>query len=150
MLRHQGYVLGPTEGEHLILRGGNIFIKADPTRGSTGLAMGTQQVPAGVGIPIHRHFQMDESFYVLDGGGTLILSDDARHSIEKGGSMFIPKNAWHGFENTDCELLLTWTVAPAGLEALFREVATRPGKPPTQLTKEQLNEIARKYGTEFR
>ena len=145
----KGYVLGAMEGEHLIQRGGNIFIKAAPSTGFGGLAMGTQQVLAGVGIPIHRHFQMDEAFYVIEGGGTFIL-DDARYPIEKGGSIFIPKNAWHGFENADGELLLLWIAAPPGLEAFFREVATRPGAPATPRTKEQLNEIARKYGTEFR
>jgi quercetin dioxygenase-like cupin family protein len=145
----KGYVLGANEGEHLIQRGGNIFIKADPTRGSGALAMGTQQILAGVGIPVHRHFEMDEAFYVIDGGGTFLL-DDVRHPVEKGGSIFIPKNAWHGFQNPDRELLLLWVVAPHGLEAFFREVATRPGVPPTQRTKEQLNEIARRHGTEFR
>jgi quercetin dioxygenase-like cupin family protein len=145
----RGYVLRADEGEHLIQRGGHIFIKTDPTRGSNSLAMGTQQILAGVGIPIHRHLKMDESFYVIDGRGTFILND-VRHPIEKGGSIFIPKNAWHGFENPDNELLLLWIVAPAGLEAFFREVATRPGVPPVQRTKDQLNEIARKYATEFR
>ena len=145
----QGYVLGPDQGEHLVLRGGNIFIKAGPTEGAKSLAMGTQQILPGVGIPIHRHFQMDEAFYVLDGGGTFIL-DDVPHAIEKGRSIFIPKNTWHGFENPNRELLLLWIVTPPGLDAYFREVATRPGVPPTTRTKEQLNEIARRYGTEFR
>jgi quercetin dioxygenase-like cupin family protein len=145
----KGYVLGANEGEHLIQRGGNIFIKTDPTRGSNNLAMGTQQILVGVGIPIHRHFEMDEAFYVIEGGGTFILND-ARHPIEKGGSIFIPRNAWHGFENTERELHLLWIVAPAGLEAFFREVATRPGVPPTSRTKEQLNEIARRHAMEFR
>jgi quercetin dioxygenase-like cupin family protein len=145
----KGYVLGPTEGEHLIQRGGNIFIKADPTKGAGGLAMGTQQILAKVGIPIHRHFEMDEAFYVVDGGGTFILEDQP-HPIEQGASIFIPKNAWHGFQNPDRELLLLWIVAPAGLEAFFREVATRPGVAPIQRTKEQLNEIALRFGTEFR
>jgi mannose-6-phosphate isomerase-like protein (cupin superfamily) len=77
-----GYTLGPNEGEHLVLRGGNIFIKADPSRGSNDVTMVTQQVLAGVGVPIHRHLQMDETFYVLEGGGTVIL-DDVRHPIEK-------------------------------------------------------------------
>jgi quercetin dioxygenase-like cupin family protein len=144
-----GYVLGPTEGEHLIQRGGNIFIKADPATGSHGLAMGTQQILTGVGIPIHRHFQMDEAFYVIGGGGTFILHD-ASHPIEQGSSIFIPKNAWHGVQNSDRELLLLWIVAPTGLEAFFREVATRPGVPPVQRNKDQLNAIARKYATEFR
>lgn len=144
-----GHVLGLDGGEHLVQRGGNIFIKADPTNGSSSLAFGTQQILRGVGIPIHRHFQMDEAFYVIEGGGTLILND-VRHPIQKGASVFIPKNAWHGFENPDGELLLLWIVTPAGLEAFFREVASRPGVPATPRTREQLNEIARKYATEFR
>jgi hypothetical protein len=57
----RGYVLGPTEGEQLILRGGSIFIKTDPSKGSNSLAIGTPQILVGVGIPIHRHFQMDEA-----------------------------------------------------------------------------------------
>jgi mannose-6-phosphate isomerase-like protein (cupin superfamily) len=143
----EGYVLGPNDGEHLIQRGGNQFIKVDPTKGANGLAMGTQQVLVGVGIPIHRHF--DEAFYIVDGGGIFILND-VRHPIEKGATIFIPRKAWHGFENPDRELLLLWTVAPPGLEGFVREVATRPGVPPTPRTKEQVNEIARKYATEFR
>ena len=98
----RSYVLGPGQGEHLILRGGNIFIRANPGRASNSIAMGTEQVPVGVGIPAHRHFQMDEAFYVVDGRGFCIL-DDARHPIEKGGSIFIPKNTWHAFENADCD-----------------------------------------------
>jgi quercetin dioxygenase-like cupin family protein len=142
----QGYVLGPRQGEHLVLRGGDIFIKADPIGGSHGLAMGTQQILIGAGIPIHRHFEMDEAFCVMEGSGLFIL-DDVHHRIEKGASIFIPKNSWHGFENADSELVLLWMVAPPGLECLFREIATPA---PIQRTKEQLNEIARKYGTEFR
>ena len=52
----QGYVLGHTEGEHLIhfRDHGNIYIKTS----SANLAFGTQQVMVGSGIPIHRHFLM--------------------------------------------------------------------------------------------
>ena len=145
----QGYVLGFREGEHLILRGGDIFINVDPSKGSNGLATGTQQIPVGIGIPIHRHLDKDEAFYVIKGSGNLIL-DDVRLPIGKGASIFIPKNSWHGFENASNELLLLWTVAPAGLECFFREIAARPGAPPIQRSKKQLNEIASKYGTEFR
>ena len=93
--------------------------------------------------------KMDEAFYILDGSGTFILND-VRHPIEKGGTIFIPKNAWHGFENPGQELLLLWIVAPAGLEAFFRETCLPPGMPKKSLTKEQVNQIAAKYDTEFR
>jgi mannose-6-phosphate isomerase-like protein (cupin superfamily) len=144
----QGYVLNAAEGEHLILRGGNIFIKVDPSRGSNNLAVGTQQIPVDGLIPVHRHVRMDEFFYVVEGSGTFVLND-ARLSFEKGDTVFIPKGAWHGFEKSNKERLLVWGVTPPGLEDQFRTMASRPGEPPKQLSREQLNEIAQKW-TEFK
>jgi hypothetical protein len=69
---------------------------------------------------------------------------------DKGATIFIPRNAWHGFANPDHELLLLWIMAPAGLDGFFRDTCNPPGAPPKQLTREQVNEIARKYATEFR
>jgi len=62
----------------------------------------------------------------------------------------LPKNAWHGFANPDYELLLLWIVAPPGLDGFFRETCNPPGLPTKQLAREQVNQIARKYGTEYR
>jgi quercetin dioxygenase-like cupin family protein len=112
--------------------------------------LGTQQVPAGVGIPVHQHSLFDEAFYVLEGSGTFIL-DDTRHAIAKGSVIYVPKSAWHGFDNVSSELLLLWVVAPPGLDGFFREIASMPGeapKPPLSLG--QLNDMAAKYGTLFR
>jgi quercetin dioxygenase-like cupin family protein len=145
----QGYVLGATAGERLIRNGGDLFIKVDPRRGSNALSLGTQQVPVGAGIRVHRHATMDEVFYVLSGTGTFVLND-ARQTVQSGGTIFIPRGSWHGFENPGSELVLVWAVAPPGLEQLFREVASPPGVAPKALTLEQLNAIASKYGTEFR
>lgn len=147
----QGYVLGAAEGETLIhfRDRGAIIIKASPATGSHQLALGTQQVMRGTGIPVHRHFHMDEVFYVLEGGGNFLLND-VPQSFEKGATIFIPRNAWHGFQNPDHELLLLWLISPPGLEDFFRETCTAPGIPSKQLTREQIHEIALKYGTEFR
>ena len=147
----QASVLAAAEGEHLVhfRDHGNIFIKTSPATGSSNFALGTQQVTVGTGIPTHRHLDMDEAFYVLEGSGVVTLSD-VRHPFEKGGTIFIPQNTWHGFTNPDRELLLLWIVAPAGLDGFFRETCNPPGIPPKQLTQKQIKEIARKYGTEFR
>ena len=118
-----GFVLAPAEGEHLIhfRDHGNIFIKI-----SAGtLAMGTQQVMHGSGIPVHRHLHMEEAFYILEGSGTCTL-DDVPHSFEKGATIFIPRNTWHGFANPDQEVLLLWIMSPAGLDGFFRETCSPP------------------------
>lgn len=143
--------LDSQQGEHLIhfRDGGNIFIKVSAATGSEHLAIGTQQIRVGTGVPIHRHFQMEESFYVLDGTGFFIL-EDVRHPILQGSTIFIPRNHWHGFANPDHELLLLWIVSPAGLDGFFRETCNPPGTSPKQLTRDQIHQIALKYGTEFR
>jgi hypothetical protein len=41
-------------------------------------------------------------------------------------------------------------MAPPGLDAFFRETCSRPGEPPKELTREQINAIGRRLGTEFR
>ena len=48
----QGYVPGATDG------------KAGSATNSDHFALGTLQVTVGAGIPIHRHLQADEAFYV--------------------------------------------------------------------------------------
>src|ERR1700686_577158 len=138
----QGYVLGSTEGEHLVhfRDHGNIFIKVGSATGSDNLALGTQQVTVGAGIPIHRHFQMDEAFYVLEGSGIFILND-SRHSFGKGGTIFIPRNSWHGFANPDHELLLLWTMSPAGIDGFFRDTCNPPARRPKQLIHGRINEM---------
>jgi uncharacterized cupin superfamily protein len=92
---------------------------------------------------------MDEAFFVLEGAGVVILNDE-RRAFEKGATIFIPRTSWHGFENPDHELLLMWTVSPAGLDGFFRDTCSSPGLTPRQLTRDQINEMAWKYGTEFR
>ncbi|HEU5247397.1 MAG TPA: cupin domain-containing protein [Candidatus Udaeobacter sp.] len=142
-------MLGPAEGDHLIRNAGSIFIKVDPSRGSNNMALGTQQVPRRIGIAVHQHQEADEVLFVLEGTGFGILGD-TRIPIEKGSVIYVPRGVWHGVENPDSELWLLWVVAPPGLEAFFREVASAPGAPPKQLTREQLNEIARKHGMQFK
>ena len=147
----QGYLLGADEGEQLVhfRDQGQILIKVGSATGSSNLALGTQQVMTGSGIPIHRHFDMDEAFYVLEGSGMVTLNDVC-HLCEKGGTIFIPKNTWHGFSSPDQELVLLWIMVPPGLDRFFRETCSRLGEPRKELTREQINAIALKYGAEFR
>lgn len=147
----QGFALAANEGEALIhfRDHGRIFIKVGAATGSTNLALGTQQVTVGAGIPTHRHLQMDEAFYILEGSGIFTLND-VDHTFDKGATIFIPRNSWHAFANPDHELLLLWIMSPAGLDGFFRETCSPPGAPPKQLTQDQIKSIALKYHTEFR
>ena len=149
--RRRDMYSGPPKGNisFIFVTTATSIIKAGSATGSDGLALGTQQVTLGAGIPIHRHLRMDEAFYVLEGSGVLTLND-APHTFEKGGTIFIPRNSWHGFTNPDHEPVLLWIMSPAGLDGFFRDTCNPPGVAPKQLTREQIREIALKYGTEFR
>jgi len=90
----QGYVLGPSEGEHLIRNAGSIFIKVGPNRGSNNMALGTQQLPLGNGIRVHQHHEADEVLFVLEGRGFGILGND-RIPVEKGSAIYAEERlAW--------------------------------------------------------
>ena len=142
-----GHVLGPNDGETLTRGPTTIRVKVDPMRGSKDMAAGTQLLPKGAGIPVHKHTGMDELLYVLEGSGWGLLGE-ARTPLEKGSVISIPKGAWHGVQNPDADLLILWVVAPPGLEAYFREASPKPGAQP--LSRELVQEIARKYGTIFK
>lgn len=136
------------EGEHLIhfRDGSDIYIKfAD----AGSLAIGTQQVKRGTGIPVHRHRRMHEYFYVVSGGGAVSLNEQP-HTISQGSAVSIAPDTWHAFENPDQELLLLWMVTPPGLENFFRETCDHPAEAKKRLTREQIRAIALKYDVEFR
>ena len=133
----QGYVLGATEGERMFNSSGEVVIKVDPNRSANDLALGTQLVPPGVGIPRHVHACWDEVIYVLDGGGIVTLNDE-QVPLQKGATIFVPKGVWHGFENPDTELFILWLAPAPGQAEFFRAISNRPGEPAKNLSREQV------------
>ena len=144
-----GYVLAANEGETLLRPTSKVIIKADPRTGSPALAMGTQELYPGAGIPLHKHDQSDEVLFLHQGSAVAVLGD-RRTPVSAGATVFIPRGAWHGVESTGQAAQLVWIVSPPGLESFFREAGAPPGRPLKQLTPAQMEEIGRKHGTTFR
>jgi quercetin dioxygenase-like cupin family protein len=138
-------VVQPNEGEQLELPNGQLVIKVDPTTGSPRLAMGTEELRAGAGVPVHTHEGEDEIVFVHGGKGVAIIGDE-RRDIEPGATVYVPPGVLHGFENPDERVQLFWVVSPAGLENYFREVGWPPGGEPKALTAQQIDDIRRKHG----
>jgi quercetin dioxygenase-like cupin family protein len=130
-------------------KGNSVTVKVDPKTGSPGLAMGTQLLDAGVGIPVHMHEHEDEVLFVHEGGGVAILGGQ-RKVISKGDTIYIPHGTWHGVETQGRGIDLLWVVTPPGLEAFFREVCAPPGAQPKALTPAQIDDIGRKHGVRFK
>ena len=113
-------------------------------------------VSPGGGPPPHVHSREEEGFYILE--GEIAFSIDGKRVVATPG-MFanMPVGTPHSFKNETNKLAkMLATVAPAGLEKMFMEIAVPLAEgattalPPTKEDIEKLLAIAPKYGIEIR
>ncbi|MFT3696419.1 MAG: cupin domain-containing protein [Kofleriaceae bacterium] len=142
------FVVAAEGGDVIHRKGNTVVVKVDPRTGSQNLAMGTQHLDPGSGIPMHRHEHEDEVLFVHEGEGVAVL-EGTKTVVHTGGTIFIPHGTWHGVESTGGAAELVWVVTPPGLEDYFRDTGVRAGDPPT-LTPAELDDIGRKHGTTFK
>ena len=86
------------------------------TRDSVGAAktvFGVTYFPPGSKHELHRHPNVEEVEYLISGSGIAYVDDDAVE-LGPGEAVFVPQNAYHGFENTsDAEAVMAWCYAGA-------------------------------------
>jgi quercetin dioxygenase-like cupin family protein len=145
---HGSCPYGPGEGEHHDAGPAQIFIKAtgEHTSGSFFLAESTL-APGFAGPPPHRHRELHDMFYVLEGTLTLRLGDQ---EIEAGPGSFacVPPGVVHTFRNdSDGPVRLLNFNTPAGWENYMRDVAKAAQSGP--LTPEVMARVASRYDFEF-
>lgn len=139
------YILGPEEGEVLLVRNSKVIVKVDPRTGSQSMAAGTQALGPGAGIPLHKHDNSDEML-VVEKGSAMAMLGDQRKLAGAGSTIFIPRGVWHGVEPVKEDSQLLWVVSPPGLEGYFRDIGRKPGAPMKQFTPKELADVARKHG----
>jgi len=144
-----GYVLGPDEGEVLYRANGKVVVKVDPRRGSPTMGLGTQDLVAGAGIPMHRHEVADEVLLFEQGHAHAVL-DGKVVDVGPGSTLYVPHGTWHAVQNTGDPVHLVWVVTPPSLVNFFRAVGSSPGEPVKKLTFSEMQEIGRQHGTTFR
>ena len=148
-----GVVIQPDQGEKLMFRAPpvpdlitNIVI---PAIGATRFAMGTQELPVGYLIPLHKHEMEDEILFFHKGTGELTVGG-VTYPFVPGTTAYIPHGTWHTIHNTgDLPGQMLWFVAGPGLEGFFREASVPPGVPWSPLPIQVINEIGEKYGLIF-
>jgi len=113
-------------------------------------------VSPGGGPPPHVHSREEEGFYILE--GEIAFTIDGKRVVATPG-MFanMPVGTPYSFKNeTNKPAKMLATVAPAGLEKMFMEIAVPLAEgattalPPTKEDIEKLLAIAPKYGIEIR
>ena len=139
---------GPGEGERHDTGPAQIVIKAtgEHTGGSFFLSESTLP-PGFAGPPPHRHRELHDMFYVLEGTLTLRLGD---RTVEAAPGSFacVPPGVVHTFRNdSDAPVRLLNFNTPAGWENYMRDVAEAARAEP--LTPEVFARIASRYDFDF-
>jgi mannose-6-phosphate isomerase-like protein (cupin superfamily) len=100
--------------------------------------------PRVLAAPLHRHSREDEYSLVME-GRLGVFEDGAEVIVGPGELVFKPRGRWHTFWNAgEGSLRVLELIAPAGLEQLFRKLATPEG----EYDPETLPALAAEYGCE--
>lgn len=111
-----------------------------------------EQANLGTSVPLHRHPDDMESFYVLEGELTLYIADEPGVRAPAGTFAHIPGGTIHGFrvESEKARYLILTTPRHG---AFYRAITLEPGPgglPPTaSVGGEQVKQAGRDYGIEF-
>lgn len=81
--------------------------------GATKTVFGVTRFPPGARHELHRHPNAEEVEYLISGTGVAYVGDDAVR-LGPGEAVFVPQNAYHGFENdSKAEVVMAWCYAGA-------------------------------------
>jgi quercetin dioxygenase-like cupin family protein len=71
------------------------------SEGTRSFTLGLGTFAPGTGChALHRHSNADEFFYLWEGRGAHLTGDGLTHSLKAGELVYVPRNEWHGFQNT--------------------------------------------------
>jgi quercetin dioxygenase-like cupin family protein len=124
------------------------FLATGNTTGET-FCLVDEEAPRGMSVPLHRHPDDMESFYVLEGELTIFVGDEKRHS-PAGTFAHVPGGVVHGFRiESERARYLILTTARHGefYKAISR--ASAPGGGPPQDADEGTTGAGKEYGIEF-
>jgi quercetin dioxygenase-like cupin family protein len=140
-------VHGPGEGERHDAGTAEVVIKAtgEDTGGTLFLAETLLQ-PGFAGPPPHRHRELHDMFYVLDGTLTMRLGDETV-TAAAGSFVCVPPGVVHTFRNdSDGPVRLLNLNTPAGWEQYMRDLAEAARSAP--LTPDVIGRVASRYDFE--
>jgi quercetin dioxygenase-like cupin family protein len=121
-------------------------IKVDPINGSSKqLLVGTEDIPPGKAIPVHKHSHCDELVVIQRGTGTATLGEK-RQVVTAGAMIFVPENEWVGLENTGEETIrILFIFSALGFDKYLRATSVPEGHEVKPFTPSELAEIRRKF-----
>ncbi len=113
------------EGERRWWYGGGVHTwKATAAETGGAFLLFEDFMVAGKATPLHRHPDVDETLYVLE-GEILVHIDDQDHRVGRGGTVLAPRGVAHAFQVTSetARMLCLQTPGDPGAEAFFRNAS---------------------------
>ena len=145
VLGPQAVVHGAGEGEINRAFGMSRQIRLTPEDTGGTFAAWVEEVPEGVGPPLHVHHDAQEFFLVIEGRVRFHCSG-READVGPGGTVLVPQHAQHTFKVLgpgSARMLVTMT--PGRFVGFFREAEGLD--PATEM--DRIREIAREYEMEF-
>lgn len=141
-------VLAPGAGDVVDVLGAPAIYKARAESTGGRLSIFEQAIPAGYGVPPHRHAAEDEAMYVLEGEIDLDGEDGACR-VGAGAFVFLPRGRFHSFRNAGPAPARALVICTPGaaLERCFKEFAAAGAR--GALAPEALTAIAAGHGVEI-
>ena len=111
-----------------------------------------ERAPRGMSVPLHRHAEDMESFYVLEGELTVYLGEQAGVPAPAGAFAHLPAGTVHGFRVTSetARYLILTTPRHGEFYRAITLASRTGGLPPTESVEgPQIKAAGQKYGIEF-
>ena len=114
------------------------MLKVSPkNNGSAHLVLGTEDVPPGGLIPLHKHLEQDEILLIQTGTAHVWLGNQER-DLHAGGLVFIPSNTWVSLKNTGSEpISLVFLFSAPGFDDFLRCTSVAASETVTAISKEE-------------
>ncbi len=146
------YLLLPGEAELRWFGDTSTFFLATGETTDEAFALVDERAARGEAVPLHRHADDVESFFVLEGEVTFFLGEEAGRAAPAGSFAHVPAGAVHGFRvSSESARYLILTTPRHGDFYRAISVPSGPaGSPPDEpFDFSGLAAIARQYGIEM-
>ena len=150
--RTGGYVLGPKEGELRWMGETSTYFLAVGEQTDGAFTLVDERAGRGVAVPLHRHRDDMESFYVLEGEITLYVNGQEGVRTGAGSFAHVPAGTVHGFRvESEAARYLILTTSRHGEFYRAITLASRPdGSPPLEsVAGTTIERACEEYGVEF-
>ncbi len=147
MEKASAILVSDDEGKQFNLMGMPTIAKVTGEQTGGAWCLAEQIVPPGLGVPPHVHSEEDEIFFVLE-GEVEFLAGDQKVIARAGDIVNAPRDIPHAYKAVgNTEARIRYMAMPAGIEAMFSEMAEWPADEPPN--PEKLGELCGRFGIRF-